>query len=137
MSFFDILFLITKSQLLLNEPEIIVPQEKMDTDLPGYAWDLLPFKEKPLDLYRSHVWHANFNEKIRTPYAAIYTSLGCVFGCGFCMINILNRTDNSEGVHAGDSRVMRFWSVDWVNMDAILPISQSNTATYAHKPPDS
>lgn len=105
----------SKSKLLLNEPEIIVPQEKMDTDLPGYAWDLLPFKEKPLDLYRSHVWHANFNEKIRTPYAAIYTSLGCVFGCGFCMINILNRTDNSEGVHAGDSRVMRFWSVDWVH----------------------
>ena len=86
----------------------------MDQDLPGYAWDLLPFKEKPLDLYRSHVWHANFNEKIRSPYAAIYTSLGCVFGCGFCMINILNRTDNNEGIHAGDSRVMRFWSVDWV-----------------------
>ena len=104
----------SKGKLFLNEPEKIVPQERMDQDLPGYAWDLLPFKEKPLDLYRSHVWHANFNEKIRSPYAAIYTSLGCVFGCGFCMINILNRTDNNEGIHAGDSRVMRFWSVDWV-----------------------
>ena len=101
-------------ELIINDPEKIVPQERMDIDLPGYAWDLLPFKKKPLDLYRSHVWHANFNESIRTPYAAIYTSLGCVFGCGFCMINILNRTNNEDGTHAGDSRVMRFWSVEWV-----------------------
>ncbi len=100
--------------IYINPFEKIVPQERMDIDLPGYAWDLLPMKEKPLDLYRSHVWHANFNESIRTPYAAIYTSLGCVYGCEFCMINIVNRTDNSEGVSSGNSRVMRFWSVDWV-----------------------
>ena len=25
-----------------------------DIDLPGYAWDLLPYKNKPLDLYRAH-----------------------------------------------------------------------------------
>ena len=100
--------------LIINDPERIVPQERMDIDLPGYAWDLLPMKKTPLDLYRSHVWHANFNESIRTPYAAIYTSLGCVFGCEFCMINILNRTDNSENISSGDSRIMRFWSVDWV-----------------------
>ena len=100
--------------LILNEPEKIVPQERMDEDLPGYAWDLLPYKKKPLDLYRSHVWHANFNEQMRTPYAAIYTSLGCIYGCSFCMINILNRTDNDDDVHAGDSRMMRFWSVEWV-----------------------
>ncbi len=100
--------------LIINSPEKIVPQERMDQDLPGYAWDLLPKKNKPLDLYRSHVWHANFNESIRTPYAAIYTSLGCVFGCEFCMINIVNRTNNSEGISSGNSRIMRFWSVDWV-----------------------
>ena len=100
--------------LIVNEPERIVPQERMDIDLPGYAWDLLPRKETPLDLYRSHVWHANFNESIRTPYAAIYTSLGCVYGCEFCMINIVNRTDNSEHISAADSRIMRFWSPEWV-----------------------
>lgn len=100
--------------LILNDPEGIVPQEKMDEDLPGYAWDLLPMKSKPLDLYRSHVWHGDFNESIRTPYAAIYTSLGCAFGCEFCMINILNRVDNSDGIASADSRVMRFWSPDWV-----------------------
>ena len=102
------------SQPVLNEPEAIVPQERMDIDLPGYAWDLLPFKFKPLDMYRSHVWHGDFNESIRSPYAAIYTSLGCVYGCEFCMINILNRTDNSESISSSDSRIMRFWSVDWV-----------------------
>ena len=100
--------------LIINNPESIVPQERMDIDLPGYAWDLLPMKKTPLDLYRSHVWHANFNESIRTPYAAIYTSLGCVFGCEFCMINILNRTDNSENVSAADSRIMRFWSPEFI-----------------------
>ena len=92
----------------LNDPECIVPHERMDIDLTGYAWDLLPFYEKPLDLYRSHVWHGDFNESIRSPYAAIYTSLGCVYGCEFCMINIVNRIDNGDGVSSGDSRIMRF-----------------------------
>ena len=32
----------------------------------------------------------------------------------FCMINIVNRTDNSDQISSGDSRIMRFWSVDWV-----------------------
>ena len=37
----------------MNDPEKIVPNDKMDIDLPGYAWDLLPYKSKPLDLYRA------------------------------------------------------------------------------------
>jgi anaerobic magnesium-protoporphyrin IX monomethyl ester cyclase len=96
--------------LVLNQPERVVPQERMDIDLPGYAWDLLPYREKPLDLYRSHFWHAGFNHKLRTPFAAIYTSLGCTFKCDFCMINIVNRMDNADGVSAGNSPGMRFWS---------------------------
>ena len=102
------------NEMILNDPEMIVPQERMDIDLPGYAWDLLPYDKNPLDLYRSHVWHGDFNESMRTPYAAIYTSLGCIYGCEFCMINIVNRTDNSDDISSGDSRIMRFWSVDWV-----------------------
>jgi radical SAM superfamily enzyme YgiQ (UPF0313 family) len=86
----------------------------MDEDLPGYAWDLLPFREKPLDLYRAHFWHAEFNHEKRTPFAAIYTSLGCSFACDFCMINIVNRFDNSDGVNAAHSKGMRFWSPAWV-----------------------
>ena len=99
---------------LLNQPERVVPQDRLDIDLPGYAWDLLPYREKPLDLYRSHVWHGDFDENKRTPYASIYTSLGCVYGCNFCMINIINRVDSSDDVSASDSRLMRFWSVEWV-----------------------
>ena len=106
-----------KVQLVLNAPERVVPQERMDIDLPGYAWDLLPFDKKPLDLYRAHFWHANFDHAQRTPFAAIYTSLGCNFGCDFCMINIVNRVDNSDGVNAADSRGMRFWSPGWVKRE--------------------
>lgn len=94
----------------LNPPERVVPQERMDYDLPGYAWDLLPKREKPLDLYRAHFWHAEFNHNLRTPFAALYTSLGCRFKCDFCMINILNREDNADGVAAAHSPNMRFWS---------------------------
>jgi anaerobic magnesium-protoporphyrin IX monomethyl ester cyclase len=104
-------------ELVLNPPQRIVPQERMDEDLPGYAWDLLPYKEKPLDLYRAHFWHAGFDHQKRTPFAAIYTSLGCQFGCDFCMINILNRTNNDDGINAGDSRGMRFWSPGWVRRE--------------------
>lgn len=98
----------------LTAPEKLVPQERLDIDLPGYAWDLLPFKEKPLDLYRSPMWHANYNHSRRTPYATLYTSLGCKFGCDFCMINILNRTDNDPIGVASNYRIMRCWSKDFV-----------------------
>jgi anaerobic magnesium-protoporphyrin IX monomethyl ester cyclase len=101
----------------LNPPQGVVPQERMDEDMPGYAWDLLPYREKPLDLYRAHFWHAEFDHAKRTPFAAIYTSLGCNFGCDFCMINIVNRVNNSEGVSAADSRGMRFWSPEWVGRE--------------------
>jgi len=106
--------LINGIKLVLNPPEVVVPQEKMDEDLPGYAWDLLPFNEQPLDLYRAHFWHAEFDYDQRTPFAAIYTSLGCNFGCNFCMINIINREDNADHINSSHSRGMRFWSADWV-----------------------
>ena len=99
---------------ILNDPQTVVPQDRMDEDLPGYAWDLLPYHQTPLDLYRAHFWHAEFSHEKRTPFAAIYTSLGCAFGCDFCMINILNRTDNSDEINAGNSKGMRFWSPGWV-----------------------
>ncbi|SVE41009.1 uncharacterized protein METZ01_LOCUS493863, partial [marine metagenome] len=76
-------------QAQLTSPEMVVPQVRMDKDLPGYAWDLLPYDKKPLDLYRSHFWHAEYDHDKRTPFAALYTSLGCTFKCEFCMINIL------------------------------------------------
>lgn len=88
----------------------VVKTADMDVVMPGYAWDLLPKDKYLLDKYRAHYWHTNFLEEGRTPFAAIYTSLGCQFGCNFCMINIVNRTSYDEGVVSADSRGMRFWS---------------------------
>ena len=99
---------------VLNSPERVVPQERMDVDLPGYAWDLLPYRQKPLDLYRSHFWHAEYDYSRRTPFATLYTSLGCKFKCDFCMINIVNRVDNTPGVVSNASPSMRFWSPGFI-----------------------
>jgi len=97
-----------------GRPGILVSQSDMDKEMPGYAWDLLPRHTKPLDRYRAHFWHTNFTNYERSPFAAIYTSLGCQFGCNFCMINVVNRTELADGVTAADSRGMRFWSPNWV-----------------------
>jgi radical SAM superfamily enzyme YgiQ (UPF0313 family) len=101
-------------KITLTPPENIVPQERMDIDLPGYAWDLLPYKETPLDLYRSHFWHAEYSHEKRSPFAALYTSLGCTFKCEFCMINILNRNDNDEIGIADNYAKMRHWSPEFI-----------------------
>lgn len=101
-------------EAFLTEPEAIVPQSKMDEDLPGYAWDLLPYDKKPLDLYRAHFWHAEYQHERRTPFAAIYTSLGCQFSCSFCMINIINRNDNDPIGVASNYSKMRFWSPEFI-----------------------
>jgi radical SAM superfamily enzyme YgiQ (UPF0313 family) len=98
----------------INKAEKVVPNERMDIDLPGYAWDLLPMKEKPLDLYRAPLWHAEYDQNKRSPYAAIQTSLGCQFGCEFCMINILNRNDEDEIGVAGNYSNMRYWSPEFI-----------------------
>ena len=101
-------------EIIINPPEKIVPNECMDIDLPGYAWDLLPFDKKPLDLYRAPMWHAEYDFKKRSPYASLQTSLGCMFHCNFCMINILNRDDNDEIGVASNYSKMRYWSTDFI-----------------------
>jgi len=54
----------------------------LDAELPGVAWDLLP-----MDRYRAHNWHCFGHVERRSPYASIYTSLGCPYRCTFCCIN--------------------------------------------------
>ncbi len=103
-----------KNEIIINAPEKVVPTDRMDIDLPGYAWDLLPYKKKPFDLYRSPMWHAEYDEEKRSPYAAIQTSLGCQFKCAFCMINIVNRNDTEDIGVAGNYSGMRFWSTDFI-----------------------
>lgn len=56
--------------------------EDLDGVLPDAAWDLLPMR-----LYRAHNWHCFDDLGCRSPYAAIYTSLGCPYSCLFCCIN--------------------------------------------------
>ena len=53
-----------------------------DEILPLAAWDLLP-----MDRYRAHNWHCFDDLELRSPYAAVYTSLGCPYNCLFCCIN--------------------------------------------------
>jgi len=109
-----IAYRLENNQIKINLSSSIVPTKRMDLDLPGYAWDLLPFKNKPLDLYRAPAWHVNYDKSLRSPYAAIQTSLGCNFGCSFCMINILNRDDEAEVGVASTYKGMRFWSTEFV-----------------------
>ena len=94
----------------MNKPSKIVPQERLDSELPGIAYDLMPSFEK----YKTSSWHANYIDNDRSPFASIYTSLGCIFKCEFCMINILNRDDLDEVGVAGNYNKMRFWSPEFI-----------------------
>jgi radical SAM superfamily enzyme YgiQ (UPF0313 family) len=109
-----IVFRDLNNNIIFNPVEKVVPQLRMDIDMPGYAWDLLPFKKKPFDLYRSPMWHAEYIEEQRSPYAALQTSLGCQFKCEFCMINIINRDDEKEIGVAGNYSGMRFWTPEFI-----------------------
>ncbi|MDC0125096.1 B12-binding domain-containing radical SAM protein [Candidatus Pelagibacter sp.] len=105
-----------EGNLIINKSNLLISNENMSRDLPGYAWDLLPKKKNPLDMYRAHYWHSFFSEKDRTPFAAVYSSLGCKFGCNFCMINILNRTNINQDAKASDFKIMRHWDpIHFVN----------------------
>lgn len=54
----------------------------LDDYMPVANWDLLPMEK-----YRAHNWHCFDDIENRSPYAAIYTSLGCPYKCEFCCIN--------------------------------------------------
>lgn len=56
--------------------------QNLDDVMPIANWDLLDMK-----LYRAHNWHCFDDITHRSPYAAIYTSLGCPYHCTFCCIN--------------------------------------------------
>lgn len=104
-------------KVVFTGPPRVVPQERMDELLPGYAWDLLPAKNAPLDLYRSPYWHAEYMSEFRSPYAAIQTSIGCPFKCSFCMINLINKNDTAPESVASNYSGMRFWSINVVEKE--------------------
>ena len=95
----------------MNEVESIVPNEKMDIDLQDMHGIFLI--KKPLDLYRAPMWHASMILK-KNALCSLQTSLGCPFGCNFCMINIINRNDKEEIGVASNYSKMRFWSPEFI-----------------------
>jgi anaerobic magnesium-protoporphyrin IX monomethyl ester cyclase len=98
------------SEITINPPESIVPQDKLMVDLPGVAYDLMP----SFDNYKTSSWHCNYIEKDRSPFASIYTSLGCVYTCSFCMINSINRTNHDWNKSADSFNTFRFWDPEFL-----------------------
>ena len=96
--------------IILNKISPIVAKNDMQRDLPGMAWDLLPDISK----YRTAGWHSWSNNSEKSPFAAIYTSLGCPFRCSFCMINIINRVKQGPDIASADSNVFRFWEPEFM-----------------------
>lgn len=72
-----------KDKVIMNNPRAPLIRD-LDEILPVAAWDLLPMQK-----YKAHNWHCFDHIDERTPYAAIYTSLGCPYSCIFCCINAL------------------------------------------------
>lgn len=66
-------------KVMSNPPQPLI--KDLD-ELPLIAWDLLP-----MDKYRTHNWQCFDDLNARQPYAIIYTSLGCPFGCSYCCVN--------------------------------------------------
>jgi len=96
--------------ICMNEAEQIVSSTDLETELPGLAWDLLPDPSK----YRTAGWHSWTNNSDKSPFASIYTTLGCPYRCSFCMINIINRTKQGPDISSQDSNVYRRWSPKFV-----------------------
>ena len=99
----------SEGHIHLNNPERIVPQDRLEVDLPGMAFDLMP----DFSNYRTSSWHANYCDEDRSPFASIYTSLGCIFKCEFCMINIINRTSNDLSSVSSDFNKFRYWNPEF------------------------
>jgi len=76
----------------------------LDEALPGVAWDLLPMTK-----YRAHNWHC-FGGLPREPYAALYTTLGCPYHCGFCCIHAPFKSGERALGWRESANSYRFWS---------------------------
>ena len=96
--------------IIKNETSGIIPREKLEEELPGMAWDLLPSLSK----YRTAGWHSWSNNTEKQPFAATYTSLGCPYRCSFCMINIINRIKQGDTITSENSNTFRWWSPEFI-----------------------
>ena len=55
---------------------------------PFEGFPMLTWYKLPMHLYRAHNWHC-LDGSPRSPYASVYTSLGCPFNCYYCNIHAL------------------------------------------------
>ena len=76
-------------------------------------WEINPNK------YRAHNWHCFGRLNKRSPYAVVWTSLGCPFSCSFCCVNNMYknkpfsaRQRNIENVVNEIYVLNRFFNVD-------------------------
>ncbi|CAB5093762.1 COG1032: Fe-S oxidoreductase [Olavius algarvensis associated proteobacterium Delta 3] len=90
-----------------NEPAPLVTD--LESLMPGLAWDLLP-----MDRYRAHNWHCFEHLDEREPYATLYTSLGCPFGCHFCCIQAPFKTGEQALGYKTKVNSYRRWHPDSV-----------------------
>ena len=95
-------------KIVCTTPAPLIAQDKLGEELPGMAWDLLP-----MDKYRTSNWHAMTNNDDRTPFASLYTSLGCPFKCSFCCINAPFGNNNLENWDYGRNK-FRYWKPDYI-----------------------
>lgn len=96
----------------------------LDSEMPGITWDLLPMRK-----YRAHNWHC-FGHLNREPYAAIYTTLGCPYKCGFCCIQApFKKGEAVQGMKASINSY-RFWSVERVLGEMELLIEQYGVTNF-------
>jgi radical SAM superfamily enzyme YgiQ (UPF0313 family) len=79
--------LVWRSAEIVRNP--LAPPLDLDRDLHGRTWDLLPEPSR----YRAHNWQCLDGWPRSSPYAAVYTSLGCSYTCDFCMINVFQHTN--------------------------------------------
>ena len=66
-----------------------------------------------MDKYRTSNWHAMTNSDDRTPFASLYTSLGCPFKCSFCCINAPFGNNNLENWDYGRNK-FRYWDPNYI-----------------------
>ncbi len=100
----------------LGRGRVVAPTKKaplvqnLDEQMPGIAWDLLP-----MDKYRAHNWHClgdvnRAGELVRSPYVALYTTLGCPFKCKFCCIQAPFKSGEQELGMQAATNSYRYWS---------------------------